>query len=472
MAFRDLLERPLERDVETDLCIIGAGAAGLTIAHMFEGSRLRVCIVESGGRAFDEAVQDMYRGENVGVRYGLETTRLRYLGGSTNHWTGVCGLLDPVDFEPRPWASAPGWPISLGSLLPYYERAHDVLDLGAFEYDPARVAPERKFPAFDPRKLVVRLLRLSAPTRLGQKFADELASSENVLCLLNGSVVDVEVSGTGRSVSGVRVATLNGDDSRVRARAFVLACGGLENARLMLHSSASPTGLGNASGLVGRFFADHLHHPGTSYVVTRGDWWRVFQRVDRGGTRSTPTICLGDEVQRSERLLNARLGLAQTDPKPEARAGAVCLSIFGNVEQQPSEENRVELSDQRDALGVRRIRLRWSPGELDQRTMERSSIILAEELGRLGLGFVRLETMLDSAAFRNRVRRASHHMGTTRMSLEPAAGVVDTNCRVHDVDNFYVAGSSVFPACGQINPTLTIVALAIRLGDHLGDRLE
>ncbi|MCW5774971.1 MAG: GMC family oxidoreductase [Phycisphaeraceae bacterium] len=469
---RDLRELPLSGDIEADLCIVGAGAAGITIARRFTGSNASVCLIESGALAFDESVQDMYRGESAGTYYGLHTTRLRYFGGATNHWTGVCGLQDPMDFQPRPWIGSPGWPITRSELMPFYERAHEILDLGPFEYDLSRVAPERRFPAFDPDKLTIRVLRSSPPTRFNEKYVHQIRDSANVLCLLNANAVDFETTHGASHVSSVRVATIGGESHLVRARVVVLACGGLENPRLLLNASATPNGLGNASGLVGRYFADHLQHRSMAIVVTSGDWWQAFGRFDRGVSRATPSICLGEEAQRREGLLSWRGGLWRTDPPPGVRAGATCLSIFGHCEQMPSTDNRVELGDERDVLGLRRIRLHWAISETERRTMERSLVIEAEELGRLRLGFLRLDARLEPGPELSRgISRAGHHMCTTRMSAEPHTGVVNTDCRLHDVENMYVAGSSVFPACGQINPTLTLVALAIRLGDHLAERL-
>lgn len=472
--FRDLRDEPLTGEIETDLCVIGAGAAGLTIARRFEGTGVRVCLIESGGMEADEAQEDLYRGENAAENYGIETTRLRYFGGTLNHWTGVCGPLDPLDFEPRPWVGSIGWPITRDELMPYYRTANDVLDLGEFEYDPRRAAPTRRFPDFDPDKLVLRLLRFSQPpTRLGEKYGPSIEASENVLCLLHANVVDFETDRNASRIAAVRVATLDGDEGTVRARVFVLACGGLENPRLLLNASATPRGLGNEHGHVGRYFADHIHHRDTGIVVTQGEWWRSLQRLDIGSSVTTPTICLGEGVQKQRGLLNSRVGLWRADPPPAGiREGVTCLGIYGTCEQLPASDNRVELSDERDALGLRRVRLHWTVAEEARKTMKQAAVVLAEELGRLRLGFVRLDTKLDPRpGFARRVWWASHHLGTTRMSEMPEGGVVDPDCRVHSVDNLYIAGSSVFPAAGQINPTLTIVALALRLCDHLSQRL-
>jgi choline dehydrogenase-like flavoprotein len=472
VVFRDLLERPLSGDIDTDLCIIGAGAAGITIARRFAGTGVRVCLIESGGMRGDEEVQKLYRGENVGMYYGLEVSRLRFFGGTTNHWSGVCGLQDPLDFEPRPWIGSLGWPIPREEMLPFYERAHEVLELGPFEYDPASAALGLDLPAFDPEKLELGIFRFSPPTRFRGKYGPELEAASNVECLLNANVVDFETTKDGSHVSAVRIATLGGGDWHVRAKVFVLACGGLENPRLLLNASVTPQGLGNGSGLVGCYFADHIHHPEMGLVVARGDWWEEFRAIEREGSRLCPIIRLGEVAQRREGLLNCRLAMSPIDPVPGIREDATSLTIYGHCEQMLRAENRVRLSDKRDGLGLRRISLDWSISEFERRTLRRNLALLAEELGRLELGSVRFHERLDAAApLSKSFTRGAHHMCSTRMSEDPASGVVDADCRMHEVDNLYVGGSSVFPCSGQMNPTLTLVALALRLSDHLEERL-
>ena len=113
---------PPDHLLDCDLCIIGGGAAGITLASAFAGGRdVDVCLVESGGFDFDADVQELYRGEAVGAPYEAYDTRLRYFGGSTNHWGGYCLPLEDLDFEVRPWVPYSGWPLRRADLAPYYE---------------------------------------------------------------------------------------------------------------------------------------------------------------------------------------------------------------------------------------------------------------------------------------------------------------------------------------------------------------
>lgn len=458
-------------DIETDLCIIGAGAAGITLARQFDGSSLRVCLVESGGLEFSEEQQALYKAEVVGRRYPTDVSRLRYFGGTTNHWTGVCGLLDPMDFEPRPWMGSPGWPISRNNLLPYYQRTHDILDLGDFNYDPDDLAPGITGLGFDEDKLVPRVLRHSVPTRFASKYGQQLLDSDNILGLIHANVVDFNTNKTGTDLHSIQVASLTGNTASIKARVFVLACGGLENPRLMLSASGPHGGLGNRHDQVGRYFSDHVHFNRMGMLVADGQWWRDLQLERSGDNRPFVALALGEKVQREEQLVNHRTGFWATDCPDGVRTDRVCLSLIGECEQVSRADNRVTLSSQRDALGMRRIRLHWTISERERKTMLRALVLLAEELGRMGLASVRLEPILSPDQFTDRIWIGSHHMGTTRMSERPEDGVVDEDCRVHGIDNLYVAGSSVFPASGQVNPTNTIVALALRLADHLQQRL-
>ena len=143
--------------------------------------------------------------------------------------------------------------------------------------------------------------------------------------------------------------------------------------------------------------------------------------------------------------------------------------LRARTEVAPDPGNRITLDRERDALGMRRVRLDWSVSSLDRRSVAATMRLLAEELGRLGIGRVRVNELLfeDDDRWCENLSWFGHHMGTTRMSSDPRSGVVDSDCRVHGIDNLYIASASVFPTAGFANPTLTVLALALRLADHL-----
>lgn len=474
-------------EVESDVCVVGAGAAGITIARELDRGGLRVCVLESGGLKREEATQKLYEGESVGGRYrvggldpsrALDFTRLRWFGGTTNHWGGWCRPLDAIDFEQRPGVPDSGWPITRAELEPHYVRAHDVCRLGPPEYNAAvwaRRARRKPFPVGGP--IANEVYQVSAQPRFAEAYGDDLRRSRGVRVVLHANAVGLAAARDASRIERVRVATLSGRRFDVRARSVVLAAGGVENARLMLVSNdVRPRGIGNDRDLVGRYFSDHPH--GVVALIAYPE------RLDLGffnyrrirGTGLLGALATTEEFARAEGLLRfsatfqAREGRSELEPgvlellrltgrgDPRGSFGAV----YSRSEMAPNRDNRVTLADTKDALGLPRIRVAWRVGELERRSIIASSEALGAVLGRAGARLFSFPGR-DESAWEQELRGGSHHVGTTRMHDDPRRGVVDADCRVHGVQNLFVAGSSVFPTTGWSNPTLTIVALALRL---------
>lgn len=497
--------------IEADVAVVGGGPAGITIARAFAGSRASVCLLEGGGLEFDAEVQALYAGENLGIEYPLTGNRLRYFGGSSNHWGGYCRLLDPIDFEARDWVPYSGWPFGRDELEPYYERASEAAEVAPGRYEDgaywqARTGePLVDWPA---GRMHVRFFHFSPPTRFGERYRAGLERAGNIRVLLNANVTRCVAVPSGAAVDHLEVRTLTGRRHEVRARFFVLAAGGLENPRvLLLSDDVVPGGLGNRHDQVGRYFMEHPHVGGFAEIVV-ADLARLpsiyRKRLVFDGRAGTAAFVPEPGFLRRERLLNASFAMAvageygqRTDlSTPMAQAhvamlrsarrfladgsgavkvedpdyAGVWMGIGCACEQVPNPDSRVTLGEARDALGLRRIRLDWRLGEQDRRSLVRHIQSLGLEFAAAGIGrmLIRVE---DDGLWPEVVAGGSHHMGTTRMSDDPARGVVDRNCRVHGVDNLYVAGSSVFPTSGSANPTLNILALAYRLVDHLREQL-
>jgi len=508
--------------LETDVAIIGAGAAGITIARELIKSGISVCLLESGGFDYEFNTQSLYKGECIGLPYyPLENTRLRFFGGATNHWTGLCAPLSEIDFEARPWVPYSGWPISRADLDRYYEQAQPILNLGPFFYDERvwkllGIAPLQ----LNPDKIRTPFWQFSNPiARLGEKYKNTLQEADNVRLLLNANVTNIQTNNTGSKVEYVDIATLEGKRARLWAKRFILACGGLENPRLLLLSNrVEPAGIGNRYGLVGRFFTEHLHADiGDLFSDNYAHLLNIYLKKTQDGRSYLPALQLGTVTQRKEQVLNSAVEMqtvvkvdsgwqtAQTlyekikqgekiDKLPnaiwrivkdfdEVAYNAYRRFVLGKfipppierikflsfAEQSPNPDSGVTLSHEKDALGMNRINLNWRLSELDRHSMATLVKTLGTEFGRLKTGRVRAHSWLlaDSDAWGKNLWGGNHHMGTTRMADAPRFGVVDKNCRVHGVANFYIAGSSVFPTGGYANPTLTIVALALRLADHV-----
>jgi len=515
--------------IDCDICVVGAGAAGIAIARHFIGAETRVCLLESGGLEPDEETQDLCRGETTGLPYpGLDEGRLRCLGGTTHHWTNQCAPLTAQDFTARAWVPMSGWPIDEAELGPYYRRAQELCRLGPYVYDDGLcgslgIAP----PALDPERARLRFWQWDdrpGPLDFGKLWRAELAAAKNVTVLLHASAVDIGTDGSAGLVEGIDVRSLDGTAGRVAASAYVLACGGIENPRLLLVSDrVERRGLGNRHDLVGRYFMEHLRSRSTE--VEARDPYRLldlFGERRKGGVRYRPAFCTAEAAQAREGALSCG-GYLDYEPAPEAGAAALQriyealkarrlppragrelwrvladpldvaaniwrravlgrvpisrparLHLVADAEQAANPDNRVTLAEARDALGLRRARLAWRPGEQDGRTIRLLGEQLDAEFRRLGWGRVRPAPGTDGppAAWADGIEVVHHHMGTTRMAASPGQGVVDRDCRVHGIANLYVAGSSVFPTAGYANPTLTIVALALRLAQHLEARLK
>ena len=492
--------------LRADLCIVGAGAAGITIAHELRGSGLDILLVEGGGfdptprsqLLYDAEMLTVYRGRDKDGTYPVRS-RLRYFGGTTNHWKGWCRPLEAIDFEPRDWMAGSGWPIRLGDVEPWYARAAELVEIPTYEADhgASRTSGRRRTLLDGNRRLLTRVFHYSPPTRFGVVYRPALVESERVRILLESNALRLRATPDASSVSRLEVRAEDGPDFGVEARAFVLAAGGIENPRLLLLSDAEQAeGLGNGYDQVGRYLMDHPHLGRSGHALLRGpstdkDFARFYARREHDpevGCRSLAVFCVAPEVQRSERLMNCFVSLPRLkgeEPDEFAlavsdvgaaidgwSAGAGALArrrasrISIRAEQGPNPESRVRLVEQRDRLGSRKVSVNWALAPGDAESIRRTVEVLCDEMAACSLGRGRIDVDLDRPW--GRVKPGDHHVGTTRMGADPTTSVVDGDCRLHGVDNLWVAGSSVFTTCGASNPTLTIVALAARLADHLG----
>lgn len=528
--------------LRSTVCVVGAGVAGITLALEFERHGIDTLLLESGGHEPDDETRDLNRGENVGLNFAwADGARSRYLGGSSNCWGGWCGPLREHEMAARDWVPESGWPFDRRTLDPYYERAHKVLNLGPFNYDlqdwvsKINRSDVRRIPLPTGRVHDI-LSQFSLPSRLGEHYRKDLEAARHVKTCLHANVVDVETDADGQNVQRVHVKTLAGRRFTVVARQFVLACGGIENARMLLISNkVHKTGLGNAHDLVGRYFADHPRvHVGS--VHFNPEWKKnklydikfhfLNRAVSHGGTFVSSQFSLNPDVQRREGLLNAQLWFSsqfpgdgsdeseavirmkhrldrKTQPEytflgdmallmrhPLNTAGFVLARLLQSErlirrikmtvisEPAPNRDSRVTLSDQRDALGLPRVRMDWRIGDQVKRTIDRSLEIFGEELKAGGVGTLDLPPKIEGGEWPYTRGTPTdnlgtwHHMSTTKMNDSPRHGVVDRNARVHGVSNLYMAGSSIFPTCGANFPSISICALSLKLADHLREQMR
>jgi choline dehydrogenase-like flavoprotein len=439
---------------------------------------------------FDPEIQTLYEGECVGLpmrvmderrNRTLDAGRVRAFGGTTTVWSGLCIPLDPLDFEARAWIPDSGWPLTSAELEPWYRRAARVFDLDSELCDEMlNGSADGILLGLDRRWVRTAVWQLAWRLRFGEEHAVELRGAESVIVLLHANVVRLSLNEAGSNVEWVEIRSLAGQKGRVLARAFVLACGGIDNARLLLLSNdVQRCGLGNQHDLVGRFFTEHPRTCCGTLVPLDGDTRRIFDYTWTAGTeRLRRGFALGVEIQKQQEVANCSIRLVNvpwcecqdaTDALLENGRERGLIHLVSDVEQVPNRESRVSLSVARDALGLNCCRVDWRLGAIERRTVEVMTTALQSELERLSLARVCIGAWLAAPAdeWAMKFHDCFHHLGTTRMSADPRQGVVNGQCRVHGVENLFVAGGSVFATAGHANPTFTIVALALRLADHL-----
>lgn len=480
-----------ETTLKADICIAGGGAAGMTLALDLRASGQSVILLESGGFRREAETQRLSDGRMIGINtWNLRSMRVRALGGATGHWEGWCRPLMPQDFEIRDYVPNSGWPIRYDDLLPWYARACETLEIGAFQWD-----AEARAKAMGTGVLATgtaidhRYYQFSPPTRFARVYGGALEKAENVRVIAHANVADIRLDGDRGRVESFTCRTLAKTEFHVHANRYVLALGGIENARVLLAArSQQPEGVANGYDVVGRYFMEHPHYYGSIGIVHFAELVRTFysampsdlKRANGTSVRVMGALGLAADVARSERLLNFSAAFhpikegGETSVLPPASAQALLTRGRGahqeaqlaiRAEQSPLADSRVLLTDEVDPLGMPRVAVDWRIAREDDLQLHRGLVILGRELGASGIA--RAWIPGDSSRFRWRPSPGGHHLGTTRMGADPAASVVDADCRTHQVENLYIAGSSVFPTGGEANPTLTIVALAHRLADTL-----
>lgn len=492
---------------ETDVCIIGAGAAGLTILRELQGSGLSVIVCEAGDlnpRAVD---QELLLGETPRDSYDLHDSRARYFGGTANHWGGHCVPLEPYQMERLPHIPHSGWPYGYDILRPYYTRAVEKLELGEDDFDPESVAKKVGHRLVDFKGGVCRnVISRYNRFRFGLSLTDAHDVLDRAQIFLCADLVDLSLAPDSSAVARAEFATIAGNRLSVRARYFVLATGGIETARLLLSMTRDrPAGLGNAHDLVGRFWHEHIWIP-TGVLALAEPPQRdslYFQEISQGGYRVRAHIALTPEAEaanalpayraevrplgslgffkRSVEAASIRLtDIQRVLARPgDAAARVLCHAPETNTagfrldnyfQMLPDPENRVRLARDRDRFGRPLPSLDFRVDESAHRALVKTQKLIGRDLAQRGVGRTLIELPEDSSLPLPGRSYGAHHIAIARMSTSPSEGVTDADARVHETENLYLAGSAIFPTCGWQNPTLTIVATSMKLADHLKTR--
>jgi choline dehydrogenase-like flavoprotein len=447
-----------------DAVVVGAGPAGLSCAMALAAARRRVLVIESGGAQAMAGDHSVGYGHFSGGYWNQHW--MRGLGGTSQVWTGWCPIPRPLDFD-NP-AAGVRWPIAYEAMTPYWRRAAPILD-----HDAGFVGYEVPFvPGF-----VYRPVPTMAPTRFAEKFGPALRASADIDVLLHHPVVALDATSGRTAVTAVTLGRPDGGGTRrlevTPAQPVVIAAGGFGNAQLlMLPREDGAISVGNESGVVGRYLMEHPQFVLAGEVVTDAELDRLWPA---GNTGSGMHVLVAEPTLAVERgLLGAGVQCSRKTPDhPMARFfGASSrrpyfhYEITVRAEMRPVDNNCVVPTAERDAFGLPRLAARCVLDAADYRSVEDTLRALGETLMRLGRGRVRL----NNDRIYRQIDGQGHTLGTTRMGEDASTSVVDRDCRVHGYANLFVAGSSVFPSGGYANPTITIVALALRLADRLAGK--
>jgi len=515
--------------IEGDICIIGAGAAGISIALDLLNTTYKVILLESGGFDYDDKIQKLNKGKTTGQKYyPLQSTRLRYFGGTTAIWGQMCSPLDHVDFIKRNWVPNSGWPIKRKDLDTFYERAHKILKLELYNYDfeywKKEVPNLNPFP-FDENVVWNKMWQYSK-ARYGKLYKDTIIDAKNIHLYTYATAVDIKANVNVSNITEVIIKNHTGKIHKVKAKQFILACGSIQNARLLLSSNSQiPQGLGNTNDNVGRYFMEHIEIASADLWLSKPFPTDLYNKK-RAETKVSAELAMTAKTQTEHRILNGTVSLMplslgsnrkprmeiwqNEDPrksgenmgedwrKAESKANFTKLKqlilnkeiikhymqnkgivsrefqLNTRIEQAPNPNSRITLLSEKDDLGVPRVNLNWELTALDKKSVRKINELLGQQTGVSGVGRIQLRNFLrdkSDFSFPDSTNGGWHHMGTTRMSNDPKNGVVDANCQVHGIQNLHVAGAACFTTSGAANPTLTLVALSLRLSDYVKNKL-
>lgn len=525
-------------------CIIGGGAAGISLAVSLSRKGKRVLLIEGGDWDELPEVLDAYVGDVSPPHASATEYRYQRFGGTTHLWGGRCIPLDSHDFEKRAHVPASGWPLGAAGIENYYPVALEFCDAGKHDFS-IKAFGENAKPMFSEAPLLAPDLneyieRYSLPTDFGRKYRQELVDSKNVFVLLRTRCTKL-ISKDGQADQVSSVLLNDGQNSlTINVKQVVLSGGGIETTRLMLVSRQSQSAWSYLDNALGKYYACHYDLIFGSLRFNSEKPIFDFQKtVD--GVYARRKLQFSETFQAHHGLLNSAFRLhfpAYADPahgsgvlstiylaksilKPEYQTilnhgvnqSAIknqyikhlinVVSDIGSVikfgydwlfkiklarrkipytlianrngtyplefnsEQEPNVLNRIELIESKDRYGMPRVKIHWKLTELDIASGIKSFQLLKETLERTQSCRLEFDQKQLEQAVRQALPVGGHHIGSTRMSDSAETGVVDVNCKVHGIENLYIASSSVFTTNSHANPTLTIVAVALRLSDYL-----
>lgn len=525
----DALSFDGSKEFHADICIIGAGVAGIVLANELISSGNKIILLESGNEAFEQGLQDLYQSEDI-PEYFPDTTqsRLRMLGGSSNHWENSTERFDPIDFKKRNWVENSGWPIEYSEVEKHYLKAEDYCGVHADGYNLADWEKKLSFKdlcensdAIDSAIVKVAL----PPTRFFDKYGGNLNQSGSVKVIKNANLTDLDFNTESQRVTQVTFKSNIAIAHHVTASIFILCMGGIENARMLLiFNEKYSNKLGNRYDNVGRYFMEHPVIRAAQFYPYENTLPDLYAGVYYDQRLVKGRLKLKEKTQYKHQTNNLRLRLVRSskrvlsdgissmhilsDEIGEGRVpdgfGAHIVNVLADIdliadsvirkttdnilnssaddyggyqvlamiEQSPDYNNRITLGKARDRFNLKRTNIEWSVTESDKNMAWASLRLLATDSGLHQYGRVRLLRERESRIWGSQLGFSQHHMGATRMSHSEKEGVVDGQAKVYGTKNLYIGGSSVFPTGGHVPPTLTIVAMAIKMANDLKEVIQ
>lgn len=502
--------------IEGDICIIGAGAAGISMALDWDKTNQKVILLEGGGFEYDAKLQELYEGKNIGQKYlPLSAIRLHKFGGTTGLWGGFCSPFDDIDFVERKWVEHSGWPISLKDLVPFYNQAMDILDLHSTDYSLdywQKREPSYENLPFNNHIIHEKIWQFSPPTRFGKKYKDDVVNSRNIELYTYANVTNIAAIESMKEIDKLEIKNHAGKKHFVKAKYYILACGAIQNARILLTSNKQNIkGLGNENDLVGRYFMEHVEVK-SSEIWLNSDYDMSLYLLRKGTTKARAELAISNEAQEKYKILNGTVSLRPLDIARHAvtinenwkdgnpylkkedkslmerikkkylkmKEGRIdniqrAFQLHTRIEQAPNPNSRILLDNKKDALGMNLVNLNWQLSDIDKDSIRTIYNIIGQQVGVSDIGRIKLMEFLrekDDKSWPEFTSGGFHHMGTTRMNNDPKKGVVDSTCKLHGIDNLFVAGSSCFTTSGASNPTFTLIALSLRLSNYLKSKFN
>jgi len=468
------------KDLSFDAIIIGSGPAGLSLALDLEKKKIHTLIIEAGNNKYTDESQEFYEGNVIGDDYPeLSKTRLRQFGGTSGHWGGVCRTLEKHNFE--------NWPIKKSDLEPYSTKAAKIINLKRNNFFNKRISKN-----FDVINFEV------SPLRFKNKYINQIKKSKYISLIVNSFVV--ELFGENKKIKEVKFFNDN-KYYNLNANFFILACGGIENSRLMLLIKKKYPNLIDKKMPIGNYWLEHpYNHVAEAFIdienfnkflkkksleniikINCDIWFSIAPNLNfikknnlLDSVMNFHFIYTDFNVQKKTFIKKLKCVAPEYVRKVLIKNNnkAITARISVQTSQILDFHNKIILNEnKKDPLGINQSLVYWKKSENVRKTYRNNieslgKFFIDKEIGRVAAeDFLYSQKPFDNPS-------GGHHMGGTRMGFNPSDSVVDKNLKVHDIVNLYICGSSVFPSVGYANPTFTIVQLSTRLSDHLSEKIK